>query len=188
MPYIIFFAAYIKVATSNEWTLANTFLLINESMLWTFVAIKLLCIYRAKFLAKSFIASSLCLSCLRTNNRLSLGELMHPKCIYFSKPFAQCFDLESCHTWIKTTESDAVFSKVFFLAIFAGNKFGEKYYASFSPKEGDWDFERHERGHEGPEAPGDAPTPLGAPPKALGHLSIVSASPFAWRLIYTKKP
>ena len=38
---------------------------------------------------------------------------------------------------MKTAESDAVFSKVFFLAIFAGNKFGEKYYASFSTKEGD---------------------------------------------------
>jgi hypothetical protein len=32
----------------------------------------------------------------------------------------------------KTAEHDAVFSKVSFLAIFAGNKIGEKYYANFS--------------------------------------------------------
>jgi hypothetical protein len=31
----------------------------------------------------------------------------------------------------KTAESDVVFSKVSFLAIFAGNKIGEKYYANF---------------------------------------------------------
>jgi hypothetical protein len=36
----------------------------------------------------------------------------------------------------KTAESDAVFSKVSFLAIFAGNKIGEKYYATFSCEEG----------------------------------------------------
>jgi hypothetical protein len=36
----------------------------------------------------------------------------------------------------KTAESDAVFSKVLFLAIFAGNKIGEKYYANFSCEEG----------------------------------------------------
>jgi hypothetical protein len=36
----------------------------------------------------------------------------------------------------KTAESDAVFSKVSFLAIFAGNKIGEKYYANFSCGEG----------------------------------------------------
>jgi hypothetical protein len=36
----------------------------------------------------------------------------------------------------KTAESDIVFSKVSFLAIFAGNKIGEKYYISFSYEEG----------------------------------------------------
>jgi hypothetical protein len=36
----------------------------------------------------------------------------------------------------KTAESDAVFSKVSFLAIFAGNKIREKYYANFSYEEG----------------------------------------------------
>jgi hypothetical protein len=41
------------------------------------------------------------LSCLRTNNELSLGELMHLKCIYFSKYFASYFAPESSHTWIK---------------------------------------------------------------------------------------
>jgi hypothetical protein len=36
----------------------------------------------------------------------------------------------------KTEESDVVFIKVSFLAIFAGNKIREKYYVSFSCKEG----------------------------------------------------
>jgi hypothetical protein len=36
----------------------------------------------------------------------------------------------------KSRESDDVFSKVSFLAIFAGNKIGEKYYANFSCEEG----------------------------------------------------
>jgi hypothetical protein len=35
----------------------------------------------------------------------------------------------------KTAESDAVFSKVSFLAIFVGNKIKEKYYANFSCEE-----------------------------------------------------
>ena len=38
----------------------------------------------------------------------------------------------------KTAESDAVFSKVSFLAISAGNKIGEKYYAIFSGKGASW--------------------------------------------------
>jgi hypothetical protein len=36
----------------------------------------------------------------------------------------------------KTTESDAIFSKVSFLGILAGNKIREKYYVSFSCEEG----------------------------------------------------
>jgi hypothetical protein len=36
------------------------------------------------------------------------------------------------HYLNKTAEFDAIFSKVPFLAIFAGNKIGEKYYANFS--------------------------------------------------------
>jgi hypothetical protein len=45
----------------------------------------------------------------------------------------------------KTAESDAVFSKVSFLAIFIGNKIREKYYASFSCEEG----VLAPKGHEG---------------------------------------
>ena len=150
--------------------------------------ISLSCMFRAKFLSKSFIASSLRLSCLRTNNRLSLGELMHPKCIYFYKPFAHCFHLESHHTWIKTAESDAIFSKVSFLAIFAGNKIGKKYHISFSPRGANWAFGSSKRGQEGQKAVGGAPTPWDAPPIAFWPWSIVSASLFAWLLIYPKKP
>ena len=47
----------------------------------------------------------------------------------------------------KTAESDAVFSKVSFLAIFAGNKIGEKYHVIFYGKGG----QRAKDGHE--EAP-----------------------------------
>jgi hypothetical protein len=36
----------------------------------------------------------------------------------------------------KTAESDAVFSKVLFLAIFTGKKIRKKYYANFSCEEG----------------------------------------------------
>jgi hypothetical protein len=36
----------------------------------------------------------------------------------------------------KTAESDTIFSKVSFLAIFAENKIGGKYYANFSCEEG----------------------------------------------------
>jgi hypothetical protein len=57
--------------------------------------------HRAKLLSKSFIASAMRLSCLRTNNELSLGELVHPKCIHFFKYFSHRFSSESHHTWIK---------------------------------------------------------------------------------------
>ena len=96
--YILSHMHHVDIKKLNEWTLSHILLFIKEVMIWTFVAINLSCMLRAKLLSKSFIASSLRLSCLRTNNRLSLGKLMHTKCIYFSKPFANCFDLESCHT------------------------------------------------------------------------------------------
>ena len=102
-------------------------------------------LHRAKFLSKSFIASTLCLSCLRTNNELSLGELIHLKCIYFSKHFAQRFAPESHHTWIKTAEYDAVFSKVLFLSVFAGNKIEENTRGVFHQNKGPGALD-HERG------------------------------------------
>ena len=129
--------------------------------------VKLLCMNRAKFLSKSFIASTLRLSCLRTNNELSLGELIHLKCIHFSKYFARWFAPESSHTWIKTAESDAVFSKVFFLSVFAGYKIEEKYHVSFSPNNEVWALESSERSHEAQKGPRGAPSKGGRAPQAL---------------------
>jgi hypothetical protein len=65
------------------------------------------------------------LSCLRTNNELSLGELVHPKCIHFSKYFSHRFSLESHHTWIKLLNLMLFWAKVFFLYLFAWNKIGK---------------------------------------------------------------
>ena len=39
----------------------------------------------------SFIALSFQLNCLRTSNKLSLGELIRPKRIYFPEHFCYCF-------------------------------------------------------------------------------------------------
>ena len=49
----------------------------------------------------------------------------------------------------KTAESDAVFSKVSFLAISAGNKIGENYHVNFYGKEGQWTKDGHEEALEG---------------------------------------
>ena len=45
---------------------------------------------------------------------------------------------------IKTAVSDVVFSKVSPLAIFAGNKIGEKYHVIFYGKEANWTKDGHE--------------------------------------------
>ena len=72
----------------------------------------------------------------------------------------------------KTAESDAVFSKVSFLAISAGNKIGENYHVIFYGKGG----QRAKDGHEGvPEGqkgvPHAAPVPgrVGPPQMGPGH-------------------
>ena len=49
----------------------------------------------------------------------------------------------------KTAESDAVFSKVSFLAISAGNKIGENYHVNFYGKEGQWTKDGHEEALKG---------------------------------------
>ena len=49
----------------------------------------------------------------------------------------------------KTADSDAVFSKVSPLAIFAGNKIGEKYHFTFYGKEALWTKDGHEGVPEG---------------------------------------
>lgn len=71
--------------------------------------------HRAKFLSQSFVTSTLCLSCLRTNNELSLGELIYLKCIYFYKYFAPRFAPESHHTWIKLLKLTLFSGKVSWL-------------------------------------------------------------------------
>ena len=51
----------------------------------------------------------------------------------------------------KTADSDAAFSKVSPLAIFAGNKIGEKYHVTFSGKEARWTIGWTRGGAEGPK-------------------------------------
>ena len=72
----------------------------------------------------------------------------------------------------KTADSDAVFSKVSPLAIFAGNKIGEKYHAIFSGKEARWTKIWTRGGAGGPKgvAPrGPCTWPHGPPKLGLGH-------------------
>ena len=72
----------------------------------------------------------------------------------------------------KTAESDAVFSKVSFLAIFAGNKIGEKYHVIFYAKGVHWTKDGHEGVPEGQKrVPHAAPVPghVGPPKMGLGH-------------------
>ena len=49
----------------------------------------------------------------------------------------------------KTADSDTVFSKVSPLAIFVGNKIGEKYHVIFHGKEALWEKDGHEGVPEG---------------------------------------
>ena len=137
----------------------------------------MLCMSRTKFLSKSFIASTLRLSCLRTNNELSLGELIHPKCIHFSKYFARWFTPESSHTCIKTAESNVVFSKVFFLSVLAENKIKEKYHVTFSPKQAAWNLEAHERRPEEPKRGAHAPSKGERVDWYIGNVSIIFDAP-----------
>ena len=146
----------------------------------------MVCMSRAKFLSKSFIACTLRLSCLRTNNELSLGELIHPKCIHFSKYFDRWFTPKSSHTCIKTVESDAVFGKIFFLSVLVGNKIEEKYHVIFSPKQAAWNLEEHERRPEEPKRGAHAPSKGGRVDQTLGglehHLDLsFGLPPYIWR-------
>jgi hypothetical protein len=65
-------------------------------------------------------------------HRAKLGVADAPKIHILFQALCFMFCSEIIRYLNKTAESDAVFSKVLFLAIFAGNKIGEKYYANFS--------------------------------------------------------
>ena len=123
---------YIYALTLRRCTLAIVLLIVTEVISWALASIKIVMHMWCKVLVKVFIASALRLSCSWTNNELSLGELMHLKCIYFSKHFAPYFSLESPRTWIKTAESDAVFGKslvfIFFAGIFLGDQHKRCFY------------------------------------------------------------
>jgi hypothetical protein len=133
--------------------------------------------HRAKFLSKSCIASTKLLSCLRTNNELSLGVLLHLKCIYFFKKFSQIFSPESHYTWIKLLNLTLYLAKVFFLTVFVGNKIGKKYHGSFSPKGGTWSLELREGSHDAQMKPGGASTSTGRATRACLALDRRLTSP-----------
>ena len=61
----------------------------------------------------------------------------------------------------KTAVSDAVFSKVSLLAIFAGNKIREKYHVNIYGKEAHWTKDGHEGVQEGQKGWSHAATVLG---------------------------
>jgi hypothetical protein len=80
------------------------------------------------------------------------------------------------------------FSKVSFLAIFAGNKIGEKYYANFSCEEGVWAPEGHEGVLEAQTGMAHAARFPGRVGPACSALERRLASSFRVRLhIYIKK-
>jgi hypothetical protein len=175
-------SCYFPCNRYNCWTLfrctfTTTLLFVTGTMLWIFADIISWCICNAKFLSKSFIASALCLRCSRTNNELSLGERMHLKCIYFFQVLCFIFCSVIIPYLNKTAESYAVFSKVSFLAIFARNKIGEKYYANFSC-EGVWAPEGHEGVLEAQTGMAHAarfPGHMGPARSAASHLAFVYA-------------
>jgi hypothetical protein len=86
--------------------------------------------------------------------------LIHLKCIYFFKHFAQRFAPKSCHTWIKLLNVTLVLAKVFFLSVFARNKIREKYHGSFFTKRRDLELWITREGPRGPKEHGwHAPFP-----------------------------
>ena len=143
--------------------LVKTFKRQNGIICYHPTGINALCVSEIKLSrrGRNLLTKHLEITLYTTLHRVIGLKLMHLKCTYFSKPFAHCFDLESHHTSIKTAEFDAVFSKVSFLAIFAGNKFEEKYHVSFPSGGATWAFGSSKRGQEGQKAVGGARTPLG---------------------------
>ena len=108
----------------------------------------------SKVLVKVFITFALRLSCLRTINKLSLGELIHLKCIYFFKLFAQWFCRNLIIYGQKLTGLMLFLAKTIlwiFCAGNEGNKIGEKYMQRFWVKEAPW---ARGRSREADEAPG----------------------------------
>ena len=125
---------YIYALTLRRCTLAIILLIVTGIISWALASIKIVIHMWCKVLVKAFITSALRLSCSWTNNELSLGELMHLKCIYFSKHFASCFPPESPLTWRKTAESDAVFSKSLPIWFLAGILPGDHHHSWFYVK------------------------------------------------------
>jgi hypothetical protein len=65
----------------------------------------------------------------------------------------------------KTAKSDPLFlAKVFFLAVFAGNKIEKKYHTGFHYNKDPEALESHERGHEAQKGTCGAPPLLGTAP------------------------
>ena len=113
------------------------------------VGIKRCYICNAKFLSKSFYRFCTMFELFEDKQRAKLGGVDAPKMhlLFQSLCFIICSGIFPYLN--KTAEYDAVFSKVSFLAIFAGNKIGEKYHVIFYGKGG----QRAKDGHEGaPEA------------------------------------
>ena len=171
------------IRTWNERTLAHTLLFIKWVMIWTFAVINLSCMSRAKFLSKSFIVSSLRLSCLRTNNRISLGELMHPKCTHFTKPFAQCFDLESPILEWKLQNLTLFLAKSSFCLFLQEINSGKNTTQIFHEKKQLGLLNLTRGAMRARSAQVARPPPLDAPPGGLGRSGLVSASPLAHTFI-----
>jgi hypothetical protein len=92
---------------------------------------------QCKVLVKVFYRLCTTFELFEDKQRAKLGGADAPKMhlLFQALCFIICSGIITCLN--KTTEFDAIFSKISFLAIFAGNKIREKkYYVSFSCEEG----------------------------------------------------
>lgn len=119
--YVIFLATNMNALTLIRCTLASGLLFVMEIMFWMLVGVKRCYICNAKFLSKSFHRFCTTFELFEDKQRAKLGGVDAPKMhlLFQSLCFIICSGVFPYLN--KTAESDAVFSKVLFLVVFAGN-------------------------------------------------------------------
>ena len=101
------------------------------------------------FLSKSFYRFCTTFELFEDKQRAKLGGADASKMHLLFQALRLMICSEILPYSIKTAVSDAVFSKVSPLAIFAGNKIGEKYHVNIYGKEARWTKDGHEGVPEG---------------------------------------
>lgn len=119
--HVISLATNINALTLIRCTFASILLFVMEIMFWILVGIKRCYICNAKFLSKSFHRFCTMFELFEDKQRAKLGGVDAPKMhlLFQSLCFIICSGVFPYLN--KTAESDAVFSKVSFLVVFAGN-------------------------------------------------------------------